>query len=79
MQNITQRDKLMTKNYILAIKKSIFHIEIFSSEIVRKKFLLNWKIELAKNAEYDSAKCANPEKKYFSLSKSQFQRSKFFL
>ena len=39
MQNITQRDKLMTKNYILAIKKSIFHIKMFSSEIVRKKFL----------------------------------------
>ena len=35
MQNITQRVKVMTQNYILAIKKSIFQIEIFSSEIVR--------------------------------------------
>ena len=37
---MTQRDLLITKNYILTVKKSIFSIEIFSSEIeVRKKSL----------------------------------------
>ena len=30
-------------------------MEILSSEIEGKKILLNWKIELARNAEYDSA------------------------
>ena len=37
MQNMTQRDVLNTKNYILAIKKLIFKIEIFSSKIEVKK------------------------------------------
>ena len=43
-----------------------------------KKFLWNWEIELAKNAEYDSAWCANHEKLYLSPSKNQFLRTKFF-
>ena len=34
---MTQRDLLNTKNYTLAIKKSIFKIEIFCSEIRVKK------------------------------------------
>ena len=42
-----------------------------------KNFLWNWKIELAKNAEYDSAWCADHEKVFFSASKNQFLRSKF--
>ena len=36
MQNMTQRDALITKNFILAIKKSFFYLEIFSSENVKK-------------------------------------------
>ena len=40
MRNITQRDAQITKNYILADKKSIFNIEIFSSVIEVKKFSL---------------------------------------
>ena len=43
-----------------------------------KKFLWNWKIELAKNAEYDSGWCANHEKLYLGPSKNQILRSKFF-
>ena len=36
---MTQRDLLNTKNYTLAIKKSIFNIEIFWSELgVKKNF-----------------------------------------
>ena len=34
---MTQRDVLITKNYILADKKSIYFIEIFSSENKLKK------------------------------------------
>ena len=60
------------------IKKSNFKIEIFWSEIEVKKFLWNWKIEMAKNAEYDSAWCANHEKLYLSPSKNQILRWKFF-
>ena len=41
-----------------------------------KKFLWNWEIELAKNAEYDSAWCAIHEKLYLSTSKKQILRSK---
>ena len=40
MQNMTQCDVLNTKNYILPIKRLIFIIEIFSSEIERKKISL---------------------------------------
>ena len=40
MRNITQRDAQITKNYILADKKSIFNIEIFSSVIEVKKLSL---------------------------------------
>ena len=43
-----------------------------------KKFPWNWKIEFAKNPEYDSAWCANLKKLYLSPSKNQFLRSKFF-
>ena len=36
---MTHRDALITKIYILAIKKSIYNIEIFSSQnYMRKKF-----------------------------------------
>ena len=34
---------------------------------------------MAKNAEYDSAWCANHEKLYLSPSKNQFIRAKFFV
>ena len=54
------------------IKKSNFKIEIFWSEIEVKKFLWNWKIEMAENAEYDAAWCANDEELYLSQSKNQF-------
>ena len=37
---MTQRDALITKSYILAHKKSIFKMEIFSSELERKKISL---------------------------------------
>ena len=40
MQNKTQRDVLITKNYILEGKKSILNIEIFSSENKVKKISL---------------------------------------
>ena len=40
MLNITQRDVLMTRNNILADKKSILNIEIFSSENDLKKISL---------------------------------------
>ena len=50
-----ERDALITKKYILAHQKINFIIEIFSSEVEAKKFLQSWKIELAKNVEYDSA------------------------
>ena len=40
MQNMTQRDLLITKNYILAQKKSIMNIEIFSSQNELKKISL---------------------------------------
>ena len=43
-----------------------------------KKFLWNWKIELAKNAEYDSAWPPDHEKLYLSPSKNQFLRTKLF-
>ena len=39
MQNMTQRDALITENYILADKKLIFRKDIFSSEHEEKKFL----------------------------------------
>ena len=39
---------------------------------------LNSKIELAKNAEYHLAWCADHEKLYFSALKIPFSRSKFF-
>ena len=35
-------------------------------------------MELAKNAEYDSARCADHEKVYISPLGNQFLRSKFF-
>ena len=35
-------------------------------------------MEWAKNAEYDSARCADHEKVYISLLKNQFLWSKFF-
>ena len=44
----------------------------------REIVVTNWKIELATNAEYDSAWSADHEKLYFSQSKNQFLRSKFF-
>ena len=37
MQSITHRDALITKNYALTIKKSIFQIKIFSPENEVKK------------------------------------------
>ena len=55
----------------------MFKIEIFTSEIEVKHFLQNWKIELAKNAQYDPARCADHEKVYFRPSKDQFLISKF--
>ena len=65
-----ERDALITKKYILANQKINFIIEIFSSEVEAKKFLQIWKIELAKNVEYDSAWCAEHEKRYFNPSKN---------
>ena len=70
---MTQRDALMTKNYIWAHQNINFEDRNF---LVRnsgeKKFPLNWKIELATNAEYDSAWSADHEKLYLSPSKNQF-------
>ena len=43
MQNMTQLDALIKKNYILAQQKSIFKIEMFSSEIEVKKLSLKLK------------------------------------
>ena len=40
MPDMTQRGPPITKNYILAIRKSIFNIEIFSPEIEVKKIFL---------------------------------------
>ena len=52
---MTQRYALNTKNYIWANQKINFKIQIFWSEIEVKKISLKLKIELANNAEYDSA------------------------
>ena len=65
-----ERDALITKKYILANQKINFIIEIFSLEVEAKKFLQSWKIELAKNVEYDSAWCADHKKLYFCSSKN---------
>ena len=35
-------------------------------------------MELAKNAQYDTARCADHEKVYISTLKNQFLRSRFF-
>ena len=76
---MTQRDSIITKNYIWGCQIINFKDRNF---LVRnwdeKKFLWNWKIELAKNAGYDLAWSANHEKLYLSPSKNQFLRSKFF-
>ena len=60
------------------IKKKILRSKFFGQKLKWKKCPSNWKIELAKNAEYDSAWCANHEKLYLSPSKNQFLRTKFF-
>ena len=60
-------------------KKSIFKIEIFWSEIEVKKFLWNWKIEFATNAEYDTAWSADHEKLYLSPSKNHFLDRNFLV
>ena len=39
MQNMNQRDALITKKYILPIEKSIFKIK-FSPQKLRKKYFL---------------------------------------
>ena len=52
--------------------------KFFGQKLRLNKFLWNWKIELVKNAEYDSAWSADHEKLYLSPSKNQFLRSKFF-
>ena len=79
MHNMTRRDALMTKNYIWGHQKFNFQDRNFLVRNWReKKFPWNWKIELATNAEYDSAWCANHEKLYLRKSKNQFLRSKFF-
>ena len=75
---MTLRDALITKNYIWALQKINFKDRNFFVGNCGKKFLWNWKIELAKNAEYDSAWCAIHEKLYLSPSKNQILRSKFF-
>ena len=49
------------------------------SEIEVKKNSLKCKIELAKNAQYDSAWCADYEKLYLSQLKNQFLTYKFFV
>ena len=78
MQNMTQGDALITKNYIWAnLKNQILRSKIFGQKLRWKKFLWYWKIELAKNAGYDQAWSAHHEKLYLSLSKNQFWRSKF--
>ena len=63
---MTQRDALMTKNYIWAHQKINLKIENYWSEIELKKVVWNWKIELAKNAGYDSTWSAHHEKLYLS-------------
>ena len=60
------------------IKKTNFKIVFFGQKLKWKKCPLNWKIELTRNAEYDSAWCANHEKLYLSPLKNQILRSKFF-
>ena len=78
MQSMTQRDPLITKNYIWAHQKINFLDRFFLRKVRLIEFPLNWKIELAKNKEYDSAWCANQEKLYLSTSKNQFLRPKSF-
>ena len=76
---MTERDALIRKNYIWAHQKNQFlRSKFFGQKLRLKKFLWNWKIELAKDAGYDSAWSADHEKVYFSPSKNQFLRSKFF-
>ena len=53
-------------------------MEIFWSEFEVKKFLWNWKIEFATNAEYDSAWPPDHKKLNLSPSKNQFLRTKLF-
>ena len=73
MQKMTQRDVLITKNHVLARRKINFLDRNFSSSRIEvKKIFLNCKIELAKNAKYDSASCLDHEKLCFSPSKNQF-------
>ena len=76
---MTQRDALITKNYIWANQKINFEIKIFWSEIEVKKISLKLKIELAKNAEYDSAWCANHAKLYMSPWKNRFLDRNFLV
>ena len=67
---MTQRDALNTKNDIQAHKKMNFEDrKFFLRNWRKKKFRYNWKKELAKNVEYDSAWCAEYEKRYFATSK----------
>ena len=44
---MTQRDAQIAKNYISPIKKSIFNVEIFSSEIKVKKISVKLENTLA--------------------------------
>ena len=54
-----------------------FPFSVSVSAIQFQRFIPT-QIELGKNAGYDSAWCADHEKLYFSPSKNQFLRSKFF-
>ena len=61
-----------------ASKNQFFISKFFCQKLRWKKFLWNWKIELATNAEYDSAWSADHKKQYLRPSKNQFLRWKFF-
>ena len=60
------------KWYLSTSKNKFLRWKIFRQKLNWKKFLQNWKMELAKNAEYDSAWCAEYEKRHFRPSKNQF-------
>ena len=52
--------------YLSPSKNQFQWSKIFGSKLRWKKFLWNWKIELAKNAGYDQAWSAHHEKLYLS-------------
>ena len=81
MRNMTQRDALITKNYIFwPIKKSIFKIEIFSSEIEVKKVSFTLENTIALKMQNMTERDALITKKYIlAHQKSIFKIEIFFV